>query len=63
MSWNEKPLGPDGLNQLLERGEDWQLAPVLAAGGALVFPHAGIVECGHQQAACVQRRSIAVRIR
>ena len=47
-------LGPDGLNQLLERGEDWQLAPVLAAGGALVFPHAGIVECGHQQAACVQ---------
>lgn len=47
-------LGPDGLNQLLERGEDWQLAPVLAAGGVLVFPHAGIVECGHQQAACVQ---------
>ena len=25
-------LGPEGLNQLLERGEDWQLAPVLAAG-------------------------------
>ena len=47
-------LGPSGLNQLLERGEDWQLAPVLAAGGVLVFPHAGIVECGHQQAACVQ---------
>lgn len=47
-------LGEKGLRALLERGEEWQLAPILAAGGVLVFPHAGIVECGHQQAACVQ---------
>jgi len=47
-------LGPAGLHALLERAEQWQLAPVLAAGGVLVFPHAGIAECGHQQAACVQ---------
>ena len=47
-------LGDDGLHAILERGEEWQLAPILSAGGALVFPHAGIVDCGHQQAACIQ---------
>ncbi len=47
-------LGEDGLRVMLERAEEWQLAPILSAGGALVFPHAGIVECGHQQAACAQ---------
>ena len=47
-------LGEDGPHVMLERAEEWQLAPILSAGGALVFPHAGIVECGHQQAACAQ---------
>ena len=47
-------LGEDGLRVMLERGEEWQLAPILSAGGALVFPHASIVDCGHQQAACIQ---------
>ena len=47
-------LGEGGLQAMLERGEEWQLAPILSAGGALVFPHAGIAECGHQQAACAQ---------
>lgn len=51
---DREALGEVGLGALLERGEQWQLAPVLAAGGALVFPHASIIDCGHQQAACVQ---------
>ena len=47
-------LGDSGLRAMLERAEEWQLASILSAGGALVFPHAGIAECGHQQAACAQ---------
>ena len=47
-------LGEAGLQALLQRGEEWQLAPVLEAGGVLVFPHASIIDCGHYQAACVQ---------
>ena len=29
------------------------LAPTLAAGGVVVFPHAGVLDCGHQVAAAV----------
>ena len=37
----------------LERGREWDLAPTLAAGGVVVFPHAGVLDCGHQVAAAV----------
>ena len=47
-------LGEQGTMELLERGEQWKLAPVLEAGGVLVFPHVGIADCGHQTAAVVQ---------
>jgi hypothetical protein len=47
-------LGEQGTLALLERAEQWQLAPVLQAGGVLVFPHAGVADCGHQIAAVVQ---------
>jgi hypothetical protein len=43
--------GPDGVVNLLEAAKQWDLAPVLEAGGALVFPHASIGTCGHQIAA------------
>lgn len=47
-------LGANGTAALLDRGREWQLGPVLAAGGVLVFPHAGVADCGHQTAAVVQ---------
>ena len=37
----------------MERGRQWQLADTLSAGGVLVFPHAGVHDCGYQIAACV----------
>lgn len=46
-------LGEAGTLALLERGRAWHLAPTLAAGGVLVFPHAGVADCGHQIAAVV----------
>jgi len=46
-------LGEDGTWQLLQRGRDWDLAPVLEQGGVLVFPHASVADCGHQIAAVV----------
>lgn len=46
-------LGPEGALRLLEAGRRWDLAPTLNAGGVLVFPHAGVVDCGHQIAAVV----------
>ncbi|MCY3936314.1 MAG: hypothetical protein OXG09_10070 [Chloroflexi bacterium] len=51
---DRQSLAETGTIKLLERGEQWQLASVLDAGGVLVFPHASIIDCGHQQAACVQ---------
>lgn len=47
-------LGEQGTLELLERGRQWKLAPVLQAGGVLVFPHVGVADCGHQIAAVVQ---------
>lgn len=46
-------LGPQGISRILDEGRAWNLAPVLAAGGAVVFPHADIKACGYQIAAAV----------
>ena len=46
-------LGERGTLERLERGREWDLAPTLAAGGVVVFPHAGVFDCGHQVAATV----------
>ena len=46
-------LGEAGTLKHLERGEAWQLADTLDSGGVLVFPHAGVHDCGYQIAACV----------
>ncbi len=45
--------GEDGIRRLLEAGRAWNLAPVLQAGGAVIFPHTSIAACGHQVAAAV----------
>lgn len=53
-----RQLGENGTVELLERGQalnqQFQLAQTLTAGGVLVFPHAGVADCGHQISACVQ---------
>lgn len=46
-------LGEDGTLRLLDQAREWNLAPALAAGGVVVFPHAGVADCGHQVAAAV----------
>jgi hypothetical protein len=46
-------LGERGTLELLERGREWELAPTLAAGGVVVFPHAGVRDCGQHVAAAV----------
>jgi hypothetical protein len=50
---NHAALGREGALRLLDRGRKWDLAPTLNAGGVLVFPHAGVADCGHQTAAVV----------
>ena len=47
-------LGERGTLEQLERGLEWNLAGTLSAGGVLVFPHAGVHDCGYQIAACAQ---------
>ncbi len=47
-------LGEAGTLEHLERGRAWRLAETLNAGGVLVFPHAGVHDCGYQIAACAQ---------
>ena len=46
-------MGERGTLERLERAREWDLAPTLAAGGVVVFPHAGVLDCGHQVAAAV----------
>ena len=46
-------MGERGTIERLERGREWDLAPTLASGGVVVFPHAGVFDCGHQVAAAV----------
>lgn len=47
-------LGERGTLEQLERGREWNLGSILSAGGVLVFPHAGVHDCGYQIAACAQ---------
>jgi hypothetical protein len=47
-------LGERGTLERLECARRWDLAPVLRAGGVLVFPHTGVHDCGHQTTAVVQ---------
>ena len=46
-------LGEAGTIEHLERGKQWKLSDTISAGGVLVFPHAGVHDCGYQIAACV----------
>lgn len=46
-------MGERGTLERLEQARRWDLAPTLRAGGVLVFPHAGVLDCGHQIAAVV----------
>ena len=46
-------LGEAGALRQLEQARQWDLAPALRAGGVVVFPHAGVADCGHQIAAAV----------
>lgn len=47
-------LGDHGTLRLLEQSEQWDLSETLSEGGVLVFPHAGVADCGHQIAAVVR---------
>ncbi len=46
-------LGKQGTLDLLDKGKQWDLSGTLNAGGVIVFPHAGVADCGHQIAAAV----------
>jgi hypothetical protein len=46
-------LGEAGALRQLEQARQWDLAPLLRSGGVVVFPHAGVADCGHQIAAAV----------
>lgn len=46
-------LGEAGADAMLDDARKWDLAPTLNAGGVIVFPHAGVADCGHQIAAAV----------
>jgi hypothetical protein len=47
-------LGEKGTLAHLEKSEQWDLSGTLRDGGILVFPHAGVQDCGYQIAACVR---------
>ena len=59
-------MAEHGTLERLERAGQWDLAPTLRAGGVLVFPHAGVLDCGHQIAAvvhaCLNSRSDRVMV-
>ena len=46
-------LGEAGTLDLLDKGRAWDLSATLAEEGVVVFPHAGVADCGHQIAAAV----------
>src|SRR5438067_1163628 len=46
-------LGEAGALRILDAGRAWDLAPVLAARGSLIFPHTTLEVCGRQIAAAV----------
>ncbi|KAA3644948.1 MAG: hypothetical protein DWQ07_16230 [Chloroflexi bacterium] len=46
-------LGEEGTYRLLDEAKQWDLSGTLANGGVVVFPHAGVAECGQQIAAAV----------
>ncbi len=46
-------MGEKGTLEHLERSRQWDMSGTLRAGGVLVFPHAGVMDCGYQIAACV----------
>lgn len=46
-------LGAAGTLRLLDEARRWNFAGTVAAGGVLVFPHAGVRDCGQQVAAVV----------
>lgn len=50
---DHQALGTAGALHQLEQARLWELAPTLRAGGVVVFPHAGVADCGHQIAAAV----------
>ena len=50
---HQRRIGAEGADGLLEAGRRWDLAPVLQAGGSIIFPHATLGVCGHQIAAAV----------
>jgi hypothetical protein len=46
-------LGETGTLDLLDKGRAWDLSATLAEQGVVVFPHAGVADCGHQIATAV----------
>src|SRR4051794_28960119 len=46
-------MGERGTLERLEQARQWDLSATVRAGGVLVFPHAGVLDCGHQIAAVV----------
>ena len=46
-------LGEAGTLRQLEMARQWDLSGTLKAGGVVVFPHAGVKECGYQIATAV----------
>lgn len=46
-------LGERGTLEILEKGRQWDLSGTLSSGGAIVFPHSGVADCGYQIAATV----------
>ncbi len=46
-------LGETGTYRLLDEARQWDLSGTLDTGGVVVFPHAGVADCGQQIAAAV----------